>query len=133
MTRRRRVPVPVSYRVRRAFLRAGAAVERLLGRQTVRTCFEAGCDRPGTHRIRVTVRAERGERIDIMARVVVPAVLCSEHATPDGLSADTVMPRDHRRSIQRDLESRLGCPIDWDRSVVEVRHRMLAWLTWSGA
>jgi hypothetical protein len=99
----------------------------------VRTCFESGCDRPGTHRIRVVVRAERGERVDIMAHLVVPAVLCSKHATPDGLTAAAVMPRDHRRSIQADLEARIGCPVDWDRSVVEVRHRVLAWLTWSGS
>jgi hypothetical protein len=125
-----RAPAPWWLRLALAIVRPLAAAEEALS--PTRRCFEPGCGRVGTHRIRVVVRAERGERRDVMAHVVVPAVLCATHATADGLSADAVMPRDHRRQIARGLERRIGCPIDWSRSVVEVRHRLLAWLTWGG-
>jgi len=125
-----RAPAPWWLRLALAIIRPLAAAEEALSPS--RRCFEPRCSRPGTHRIRVVVRAERGERVDIMARLLVPAVLCGAHATAEGLSADAVMPRDHRRKITRDLERRIGCPIDWSRSVVEVRHRLLAWLTWGG-
>lgn len=112
-------------RLQRSVLRVLAAVEA-----PPRRCFEAGCSAPGTHRISIVVRAERGERVDVLARVTVPAVLCSDHATADGLPAIATLPRDHRRQLEHDLERRFGVPIDWSRSVVEVRHRFLAWLLW---
>jgi hypothetical protein len=126
-----RAPPPWWLRLALAVVRPLAAAEEALS--TSRRCFEHGCGAPGTHRISVVVRAEHGERVDILARLTVPAVLCSAHATADGLEADAVMPRDHRRQVQRDLERRFGVPIDWQRSVVEVRHRFTAWLLWRGA
>lgn len=126
-----RAPAPWWLRLALAVVRPMAAAEEALF--PTRRCFEAGCSAPGTHRISVVVRAERGERVDILARVTVPAVLCGGHATAEGLPADAVMPRDHRRQVTRDLERRFNVPIDWQRSVVEVRHRFTAWLLWRGA
>lgn len=96
-----------------------------------RHCFERDCSAPATHRARVIVRAEKGERVDIMARITLPAVFCRQHATTDGLSARHAFPPEHLRRITRDLQRIFGgIPIDWDRSVVQFTHRWLAWL-WS--
>ncbi len=94
-------------------------------------CFEAGCSAPGTHLIRVLLRAEEGERVDVLAAIAVPAVLCRAHARcEEPLLARDVLPRDHRRQLTKDLERKTGVPVDWDRSVVEIRHRLVAWLLW---
>jgi hypothetical protein len=120
----------IALRLKRGALVVLAAIERaLFPRQH---CFEAGCQARGTHAIRVTVRSEHGEQVEIMARVLVPAVLCSEHAhAEEPLLARDVMPKAHRQRIGWDLERRFGgVPVSWDRSTVEIRHRFWAWLLW---
>lgn len=110
-------------------LRVLAAIERAI--HPAHHCFEPGCEAPGTHRIRVRLRAEHGERVDLVASINVPAVLCRDHAhAEEPLLARDVLPRGDRRQLTADLERRLGAPVDWDRSTVEVRHRFWAWLLW---
>lgn len=119
-------------RAKIAGLRAAAAIERAF--QPPLRCFEAGCEASGTYRIRVILRAEHGERVDIVASVIVPAVLCREHAhAEEPLLARDVLPRADRRRLTTDLERGLGVPLSWDRSTVEIRHRFLAWLLWRAA
>lgn len=120
---------PWTLRLKRWALVRLAAVEASL--RPRHHCFEAGCEAPGTHRIRVVLRAERGERVDVLASIVVPAVLCGAHAhAEEPLLPIDVLPRDHRRQLTKDLERKTGVPVDWDRSAVEIRHRLWAWLLW---
>lgn len=90
-------------------------------------CGNPGCSGTAWWRVFLILRAEKGERVDMLARMPTPYRVCG--ACYRDLDPATAYPsRTWRRRVAKALLLKHGGRVDWNRTKLEREHVLAAWL-----